>query len=197
MFDHRPAAAEMARLVNGVRDDQLGGPTPCPEYTLGDLLEHVHGLSLAFTMAARKEELPPTDGPPRGTASRLPADWRSSITERLDALVAAWQQPGAWQGRATVAGVDMTGPETALVALDELVVHGWDVARASGQPFGAEPQVLEAALAFVRPTAESRAQGTPGLFGPPVKVAADAPPLDQLIALTGRDPKWSLENGRT
>ena len=56
MFDHRPAAAEMARLVNGVRDDQLGDPTPCPDYTLGDLLEHVHGLSLAFALAARKEQ---------------------------------------------------------------------------------------------------------------------------------------------
>lgn len=192
MFDHRPAAAEMARLVNGVRDDQLGGPTPCPEYTLGDLLEHVHGLSLAFTMAARKEELPPTDGPPHGTASRLPADWRSSITERLDALVAAWQQPGAWQGRATVAGVDMTGPETALVALDELVVHGWDVARASGQEYRADAASLAGTEQFVSAfSGPEMAQARHGLFGPVVPVPDEAPALDRVIGLTGRDPAWA------
>ena len=85
MFDHRPAAAEMARLVNGVRDDQLGGPTPCPEYTLGDLLEHVHGLSLAFTMAARRRSCRRPTARRAAPRAGCPRDWRSSITERLDA----------------------------------------------------------------------------------------------------------------
>ena len=164
MFDHRPAAAEMARLVNGVRDDQLGGPTPCPEYTLGDLLEHVHGLSLAFAMAARKEQLPPSDGPPRGTASRLPADWRSSITQRLD----------------------------ALVALDELVVHGWDVARASGQEYRADTASLAGTEQFVSAfSGPEMAQARHGLFGPVVPVPDEAPALDRVIGLTGRDPAWA------
>jgi uncharacterized protein (TIGR03086 family) len=192
MFDHRPAAAEMARLVNGVRDDQLEDPTPCPDYTLGDLLEHVHGLSLAFTMAARKEQLPPTDGPPRGTARRLPADWRTAITDRLDALVAAWQSPAAWQGRATVAGVDMTGEETALVALDELVLHGWDVARASGQDLRADPASVAATEQFVAAFAgPEMAQARQGLFGPVVRLPDDAPLLDRVVGLAGRDPGWS------
>jgi uncharacterized protein (TIGR03086 family) len=192
MFDHRPAAAEMARLVNGVRDDQLGDPTPCPDYTLGDLLEHVHGLSLAFAMAARKEQLPPTDGPPRGTASRLPAGWRSSITERLEALVAAWEPASAWEGRATVAGVDMTAPETALVALDELVVHGWDVARASGQDYRADAASVAGTEQFVAAfSGPEMAQARQGLFGPVVTVPHDASALDRVIGLAGRDPGWS------
>ncbi|MGH3797517.1 MAG: maleylpyruvate isomerase N-terminal domain-containing protein [Pseudonocardiaceae bacterium] len=50
--DLQPATRRMADLINGVRDDQLGGPTPCPAYSLGDLLDHVGGLTLAFTAAA-------------------------------------------------------------------------------------------------------------------------------------------------
>ena len=192
MFDHRPAAAEMARLVNGVRDDQLGDPTPCPDYTLGDLLEHVHGLSLAFAMAARKEQLPRSEGPPRGTASRLPPDWRSSITERLDALVAGWAEPSAWEGRVTVAGVDMTGAETALVALDELVVHGWDVARASAQDYRADAPSVAGTEQFVAAfSGPEMAQAREGLFGPVVPVPDEAPALDRVIGLTGRDPAWA------
>ena len=56
MHDLGPAAREMTRLVKGVRDDQLGDPTPCTTYTLGDLLQHVRGLAEAFTLAGRKEQ---------------------------------------------------------------------------------------------------------------------------------------------
>ena len=54
MIDLTPAARQMAALIEGVRDDQLTDPTPCPDYTVGDLVEHVGGLALAFTNAARK-----------------------------------------------------------------------------------------------------------------------------------------------
>ncbi len=75
MHDLGPAAHEMARLVNGVRDDQLGDPTPCPSYALGDLLQHVRGLAEAFTLAARKEQ--PSGGskpPPQGGSEEARGD---------------------------------------------------------------------------------------------------------------------------
>lgn len=65
MFDLRPAADVMAALVESVRDDQLTAPTPGPELTVGDLLDHIDGLSLAFTAAATKT-------PPAGAANRPP-----------------------------------------------------------------------------------------------------------------------------
>lgn len=61
---------------------------------------------------------------------------------------------------------------------------------ASVQNFTWEPELVEAALEFVRPTAEGNPDGTPGLFGPPVAVDDDAPLLDRLLGLTGRDPAW-------
>ena len=59
----------MAGLVEAVPDDALGRPTPCEQYTVGDLLDHVNGFALAFTAAAVKE---PLDGAPAGVAANLP-----------------------------------------------------------------------------------------------------------------------------
>ena len=59
--DLRPATGEVARVVGDVRDDQLGGTTPCPDYPVAALLDHLMGLCVAFTCAARKEQMP-TDG---------------------------------------------------------------------------------------------------------------------------------------
>ena len=67
LIDLRPAADRLAAIVRGVRDDQLDAPTPCPEYTVGDLLDHIGGLAKAFTWAATKESLAmPDQQPDRG-----------------------------------------------------------------------------------------------------------------------------------
>ncbi len=78
--DFGPAAQRLARLVARVEDDEMGRPTPLPAYTLGDLIEHVGGVALAFTTAANKDVGSPYVGPPPpGDASRLGADWRTRI----------------------------------------------------------------------------------------------------------------------
>jgi uncharacterized protein (TIGR03086 family) len=87
-------------------------------------------------------------------------------------------------------GIDLPGEVAGLVALDEVVVHGWDVAAASGQPFDCEPGLLQSTYEFVQASVAENPQGTPGMFGPPVPVPDDAPLLDRLIGLTGRDPSW-------
>ena len=65
-----------------------------------------------------------------GDASRLVDDWRSRIPRDLAALAAAWRDPEAWTGMTRAGGIDLPGEIAGVVALDELVVHGWDVARA-------------------------------------------------------------------
>jgi uncharacterized protein (TIGR03086 family) len=69
-------------------------------------------------------------------------------------------------------------------------VHGWDLAAALDRPYEPPPDAVEGALGFVGPTVTESPDGTPGLFGPPVAVTEDAPPLDRLLGLTGRDPRW-------
>src|SRR3712207_1474240 len=184
-LDLAPQAAELARVVTGIRDDQLDDPTPCDGTPVAGLLAHVVGLTTAFRMAAEKT---PVSGGPSALPDDLPPDWRTRIPTQLDALVEAWQQPSAWEGTAEAGGVVMPAPVAAIVALDEVLVHGWDLAVATGQDYAADPASVTACTGFV---AQAAAQGpTPGLFGPLVPVPDDAPPLNRLLGLTGRDPAW-------
>lgn len=192
MPDLTPAARRMAALLAGVRDHRLAAPTPCDGTSLGALIDHIGGLALAFTWAAAKNPPPGAPEQPSADAAALPPDWRARFPERLDALAAAWRSPNAWQGMTRAGGVDLPGEAAGHVALNELVVHGWDVARASGQPYDPGEDEIGGCLAFVAPTVEqSGGKGVEGLFGPAVDVPADAPALHRLLGLTGRDPSWA------
>ncbi len=183
----------MADLLAAVPDDALAGPTPCPNYTLGDMVDHVGGLSLAFAAAAAKDFGELTDQAPAPDASHLGPDWRATIAKDLSALAEAWRRPDAWTGMTRAGGVDLPGEVAGLVALDELVIHGWDVARASGQRYEVDAGSLEAVHGFVAQfSGPGMEEQRAGLFGPVVPVADDAPLLDRTIGMAGRDPRWSI-----
>ncbi len=183
----------MARLLHGISDEQLDASTPCPDYRLGDLVDHVGGLSLAFTWAAAKDPRTALSAQgPSGAAQRLEPDWRTTTASRLDALAQAWKEPAAWSGMTAAGGVDLPGDAAGLVALDELVLHGWDVAVASGQDFGVDLASLEAVHGFTTAMSmPAEQQARQGLFGPVVPVPDGAPLLDRVLGLAGRDPRWS------
>lgn len=187
MYDITPAANELAGLVRTVSDDDLKAPTPCPDYTVGDLVDHINGLALAFTMAARKT---PLEGSGSGDASRLPPDFRESVPARLAELAEAWRSPEAWEGMTRAGGVDLPGEVAAAVALDEIVLHGWDLARATGQPFEVAPDLLEVVHGFVSSIEPGDRDGS--LFGAAVEVDSNAPLLDRVLGLSGRNPNWSV-----
>lgn len=191
MVDLGPAARQLADLVRNVSDEQLGARTPCPEYTVGDLLDHIGGLALAFTWAATKESLTMPEMQASGDASRLGDDWRERIPAAVQALAEAWRDPAAWTGMTKAGPVEMPGEIGGIVALDEIVVHGWDLAKATGQPFSVDEPSLQACHQFAEMfsgpgTEEQRAGG----FGPELDVPADAPLLDRLLGMLGRDANW-------
>jgi uncharacterized protein (TIGR03086 family) len=190
--DLTPAAGLLADLVGQVPDDLLDAPTPCPDYTVGDLVDHVGGAALAFTGAAVKDKGDATASGPSGDASRLGDDWRTRIPRDLTGLAEAWRDPDAWTGMTRAGGVELPGEVAGLVALDELVLHGWDIARATGRDYECDLPSLEAVRGFVEqlsgPGLEAAREG---LFGPVVDVPADAPLLDRVVGLAGRDPGWS------
>ncbi|WP_055585479.1 TIGR03086 family metal-binding protein [Streptacidiphilus griseoplanus] len=191
MLDLRPATDQLTVLLQGVTDQQLSAPTPCERYSLGDLVEHIAGLSLAFALAAAKTAGPATSQAPSGDAARLGDDWRTRIPEQLTSLAEAWREPSAWTGATRVGGVDLPGEVAGRVALNELVLHGWDVARASGQPFDCAPQLAGEVLGFLSALTEPGQEASRnGIFGPVVEVPADAPELDRIVGLSGRDPYW-------
>lgn len=188
LFDLTPATDRLATLVAAVPDGALAGPTPCPDMTVAALLDHIAGLSLAFTHAATKEPLPADQATASADADGLDPDWRTVIPERLAALAAAWQADGAWEGITMAGPIEMPADAAAAVALDEVVVHGWDLAAATGQGFTVEPDLLPVVAGFVASFGDDR---PPGLFGPAVTPPTDATELEAVLADTGRDPRWA------
>lgn len=187
MIDMTPACEGTAQLLHHVTDEQLTRATPCRDMNLAALISHIGGLSMAFDAAARKEFGGLTDTPPE-ISEQLDDEWRTDYPKRLAAMADAWRKPAAWEGMSRAGGVDFPADVGGMIALTEVVVHGWDVARATGQPYDVDAQTLAAVLPHVTAFAE---QGpVDGLFAAAVPVAEDAALLDRVVALTGRDPRW-------
>ena len=181
-LDFDPPVRRIRGLLLGITDEHLAAPTPCPSWTVGHLLAHLLGLGREFTQAARKR----TDGIPPGELD-LPPHWRIRLPQVLDGLADAWRDTAAWEGTTTAGGVTMPAAAMGVVAVNELTMHGWDLARATGQEYAADPRLLEHLVEFL---GQGPAGGTPGLFGPRVPTDDEATLLDQAVALAGRDPHW-------
>ncbi|MGW3667976.1 TIGR03086 family metal-binding protein [Streptomyces sp. NPDC005141] len=179
-------AGQVARAARGLRDhtqrSALSGkrelPTPCADFDVHRLSEHLLGVLVTGARAAAKEA-PAADAPTALTE----APW-VVFPPLVDKLAAAWSEPGAWEGETPFAGSVRPAPVAGMITIMELTVHGWDLATATGQPFTADDDVIATATAVAGQIAESaRADGA---FGPEVEPAPDATPLERLLALTGR-----------
>ncbi|GAA1906712.1 TIGR03086 family metal-binding protein [Streptomyces durmitorensis] len=189
MIDFAPQARLVAGIAEGVTESQLSGPTPCPEYEVRHLLGHLVGLTGAFRDAGRKDLGPGLDQDPGSAVPELGPGWRTDLPKLLDELVEVWRDPAAWEGMTRAGGLDLPGAVAGAVAMDELVVHGWDLARATGQAYDPDEASLGVAEALLTPE-EGDTSGN-SLFGPVVPVPDGAPLLDRVIGLSGRDPGWS------
>ena len=188
--DLGPQTRELARLARGVDDAVLDRPTPCPDYAVRHLLAHLEGLAVAFRDAARKRLGPTTDTSPDSALPELAPGWRDRLPGVLGELAEAGREPSATEGMTRAGGVELPGAVAAAVATDELVVHGWDLARATGQEYRPDPAALRSAHAFLVETARGPEEERSAIFGPVVPVPGDAPLLDRAIGLSGRDPQW-------
>jgi uncharacterized protein (TIGR03086 family) len=189
MLDLEPATVTLRRTVDAIGDDQLDLPTP-DDLPVAALLVHVLGLSVAFREAGRKIRGPATGTPPSLGSVELPADWRQQLPVLLDDLVQAWREADAWEGTTRIAGTDMPAADVGIVANNELVVHAWDLAVATGQPYDPHPANLEASWLMVSNTPDEP-EARAGLFGPAVAVPDDASLLQRVLGGAGRDPSWS------
>ncbi|MGW7364670.1 TIGR03086 family metal-binding protein [Streptomyces sp. NPDC054841] len=187
--DLGPVAASVDRIARGIDDARLGDPTPCPKYAVRELLAHVVGLSVAFRDAARKDFGPTTGTDPGTVEWVLDDDWRTKLPRLLEELVTAWRDPGAWDGDTQAGGITFPAAIAGRVALNELLVHGWDLARATGQDYAPDQAGLQVSYALMAPAADDPGRG--GMFGPVVPVPDDAPLLDRVIGLSGRRPDWT------
>ncbi|MGI5374480.1 TIGR03086 family metal-binding protein [Streptomyces sp. CA-251387] len=188
-LDLRPQARIVAHLAEGVTDDQLSAPTPCPGMAVRNLLGHLLGLAVAFRDAGRKDLGPTTDTDPDAVLPDIGPGWREELPKVLAELAEAWRDPAAWTGETRAGGVPLTGAEAGVVAVDELVIHGWDLARSTGQGYEPDPPALQLSYGMLLAAADDPSRGG-GIFGPVVPVPDDAPLLDRAVGLSGRDPQW-------
>ncbi|MFJ8312781.1 MULTISPECIES: TIGR03086 family metal-binding protein [unclassified Streptomyces] len=180
-------AAEAARIARGITPGQLTGPTPCAEWDVRGLVNHwvlytSHGLEHRALRKPLPDELTARDF----TAD---PDWARRYADRLDRAVAAWADPAVWEGEIDLGGSALPAVEIASMLVEELVMHGWDVARATGQ----ELRISEESAAFVLRVVEGNAelyrqyQG----FADPVEPPATATTVERALAVSGRDPHWT------
>ena len=189
--DLHPAAERMSHLLSALPDDAMDAPTPCPDLPVGALIDHVGGFAKVFTASARKEIGDLTAQPPDPRAGNLEPGWRDRVAADLAALADAWDAPEAWDGMTQAGGQDLPAAMAGRIALDELVIHSWDIAQATGQPFDCDAAALTEVESTVQQVRGGNDGELPGLFGPVVPISGDAPNLDRALSLTGRDPAWS------
>jgi len=181
------AGAAAVRVARGVTPEQLDAPTPCPTWDVRALVNHlVLWSAFRSETAARKQ---PADETHTEDTDFTTGAWADIFAAQLDRATAAWAEPGATDGETGLAGGSMPAPVIAAMMLAELVVHGWDLATATGQELAVDPEVLGAVREFgntMGPMARKM-----GAFGDEVPVPDTAPPLDRVLGLVGRDPSWS------
>ena len=182
------AARRLAAVVAAVDDTELADGTPCADYTVAALLDHIDGFVAAFTAVGTKTQTG-DDGPPApGAASNLRDDWRTGLPDGLGALIEAWRPDDAYAGTASAGGFELPADAVAVIAIEELIVHGWDLARATGQAYECTASELAAVDEFF---GQFGPEQRGGAYEPAREAGVSASHLDRVIAESGRDPAWT------
>jgi uncharacterized protein (TIGR03086 family) len=116
-------------------------------------------------------------------------DFARDYATQLDKAVAAWSDPAAWERELNVMGSPTPAADVAALLLAETVLHGWDVAAATGQEYACADNVADAVLAAVTANAELFRQYKG--FADPVDMPESASVLNRALAASGRDPSWT------
>jgi uncharacterized protein (TIGR03086 family) len=171
------------QLVDGVHADQWDDPTPCDEWMVRNLVRHMVVGNQLF--AAVLSGTPLAEAGTTALAAPPPADLAGAFRESAERLLAAFGQPGALERVVTIPVGTMPGSGAARIRMVEMLVHGWDLAEATGQATAFPEALAEQALAFTRPQLEALPPGR-SPFSPPRPVADDAPAILRLVACLGR-----------
>ncbi|MFG2985465.1 TIGR03086 family metal-binding protein [Streptomyces sp. NPDC048258] len=172
------ACEAVGDLIAEVRPEQWKAPTPCAEWTVREVVDHLVGMDLVF--AAMIEGGPM---PERG-ADRLGDDPAGAHRSSSASLRAAFSRPGVLERSYRGALGSATGAERLQIRLYDLLAHGWDIAQAAGIPARLPEDLAEQALAFVR--VQLSTQSRAGRFAEPQPVEETAPAIDRLAAFLGR-----------
>jgi uncharacterized protein (TIGR03086 family) len=180
------AAAETARVVAGSTRTPKEAETPCPDWDLRTLLNHTilwtsysaerraHGESVAEELMSKDFTAEP--------------GYAQDYQAQIDKAVQAWSTPEAWEGDRSVMGNATPAADIGAMLIMEMVLHGWDVARATGQDYNCGDDLAQAVLQTVQQQGDMFRQYEG--FAAVVPIPDDAPVFDRVLSLSGRDPNW-------
>jgi uncharacterized protein (TIGR03086 family) len=171
------ATAGAIDVAAAVRPDQLGQPSPCEAWNVQQLLDHLTGGTEYLLAALAGRDPEPTEG-------TTAADLRAGVA----AVLAGLDEPGAL-ARTCASPLGFEWPVGQAVAgtFMDVLIHTWDLARATGQDERLDPALVEACSAMFLPEMPERGRQA-GIIGPAVDVGPGAPPQDVLLGALGRRP---------
>ena len=178
------AADEAARVVAGTDPAQFGDKTPCAQWDVKELLNHlILWTSHSFERRARSEQVGP-DLTERDFASE--PDYAARYREQLDRALAAWAPAEVWDSEIDTGQGKTPAPQIAEMILMEFVLHGWDLATATGQEFTCSDEVATTVAKTVAGVAAMYREYDG--FAAEAEVGADATAIERALAISGRQP---------
>ncbi|WP_326573688.1 TIGR03086 family metal-binding protein [Streptomyces sp. NBC_00481] len=185
------ASEAAVAIVRGIGPGEFGGSTPCPELRIGALLNHLIFWTSVRGHAAGLKQPPQAlaDEVAEGHDFTAEPDWAETYAARSAATAAVWSDPRAWAGETALTGSGrMPARFIGGIVLGEWLLHGWDLAAATGQKLNVDEELAAALYEDIAGKADMARQF--GVFGPEVGVPATAPLFDRALGLAGRDPSW-------
>jgi uncharacterized protein (TIGR03086 family) len=181
------AAAEAARVVDGVPEGTLSTSTPCGDWDLRTLLNHT--ILWTSYSAERRAHGESVDEELMNKDFTADPGFREDYARQIDKAITAWNNPEAWTGTRNVMGGATPAADVGAMLLMETALHGWDVATATGQEFTVDDQTASALEDIVQAQAElfRKYQGFADAIEPPQNATA----FERALALSGRDPSWN------
>lgn len=177
----RECADAVAAIASGIRDEQLQDRTPCEKFTVAELVDHLGSTLQSAARAARREAQP-------GAGAGAPVSPRA-LADSAGLAAVAWSDPAAYEGTTEFGPGELPATVVASITLQELALHGWDLARATGQPFGVSDGTGRITLGVVEQIAE-QVRGNGG-YAQAVPVPGDAPAFQRALGASGRNPGWT------
>lgn len=180
------ACATTAAILGAVHAADLDRPTPCASWAVRDVINHVIGSALWYAHLAETGEVATGGDAPDYAAGDFQAEFGTAAAR----VIAAFSAPGAMDRIVRTPFGEMPGSVCVWIASGDIFVHGWDLAKATGQPSGLEPEYAARLLARIEQLLPGSLRGPDGKapFAPVVGVDASAPAADRLAAFTGRQP---------
>lgn len=173
--------ASTRAVLAAVSREQLGGSTPCASWDVAGLINHIVGAQGFFAAAVQGT-------PPTGLdTDHAAGDFVAAFDAASAATVAAFSADGLLESMLTTPMGPMPGAALAGLAATDTFVHGWDLAKATGQSTDLEPALAEALLAGARMAIQESYRGPEGApFGPEQTAPEGASNADRLAAFLGR-----------